>query len=222
MIQLWKNIEQSMSTHNRKFEIPNILSPSVKVFNGGLFHSSYSKQDIQVSNVDAEIRFRDSSFSSINLPEVKFSNMLPDEKLMIEPNVRGAIEQLLSHPELVNKNSKEIYITYKNRDRLKKIISCYLPDEEYCSVEEDFRKSDIIDNDIVLVGRGSFRVITVYSVEIDEYNVPKQYLTIILLDPYHLFLPSNHRNKSKGEIIEDTYGKVGKFGSHISKYFNFN
>ncbi len=211
-----------MSAHNIKFEIKNIVNPSVKVFNGGLFHNSYNKQNIRVSNVDAEIRFRDSSFSSINLPESKFSNMLPDDKLMIAPNVKGAIEKLLSHPELINRDSKEIFITDKNRDRLKKIISCYLPDEEYCSVEEDFRKSDIIDNDVVLVGRGSFRVITVYSVEIDEYKVPKQYLTIILLDPYHLFIPSKHREKSKVKIVEETYSEVGKFGSHISKYFSFN
>jgi hypothetical protein len=204
-----------------KIKVPSIFKekmPSVKICTDGFIRNNYDKQKISAQNVNAEIRFNPNSFDSINLPEIQFSNMLP-EKLMIPPRTKSAIEELKRNPGSVNINSREIDINRDYDDRMKKILTNYLSDEEFNNFTEDFRKSELKDDNIVYENHGDFRVITLYSVE-KEQDIYKQYLTIILLDPHHLFIPSRHNGKTKEEAVAKKYREVKNYSYHIKQHFS--
>lgn len=203
-----------------KIKVPSIFKekmPSVKICTDGLIRNNYDKQKISAQNVNAEIRFNPNSFDSINLPEIHFSNMLP-EKYLILPRTKSAIEELKRNPDSVNKNSREVDITRDYDDRMKKILINYLSDKEFRDFTNDFRKSELKDDSIVYENHGDFRVITLYSVE-KEQETYKQYLTIVLLDPYHLFIPSRHKGKTKEQAMNDKYREVKNYSYHIKQHF---
>lgn len=191
--------------------------PSVKICTDGFIRNSYDKQKISAQNVQAEVRFNPNCFDSINLPDIKFSNMLP-EKLMIPPRTKSAIEELKQNPDSVNINSKEIDTTRDYNGRMKKILTNYLSDDEFSNFTDDFRKSELKDDSIVYENHGDFRVITLYSVE-EVQEIHKQYLTVIMLDPHHLFIPSKHNGNNKEQAMIEKYREVKDYSYHIKYHF---
>lgn len=205
-------------------KIPQIFpdkNPLVSIHTGGLIRNSYKKPDISAKNVQAKVRFKSNSFDSINISEIEFSNML-DDKILIPPRTRSAINKLVKNPDIININSKSIN-TYNDHDnRMRKILEHYISNEEFDTFCDDFRKSELKDENIVYDEHGDFRVITLFSVEKENDKDFQQYLTVILLDLYHLFLPSKHRGKSKEESKKANYNAVRHFSHHIKEHFFLN
>lgn len=72
--------------------------------------------------------------------------------------------------------------------------------------------------------RGSFRAICLYRIEPKTHKKQrhsKHFLNVLLLDPYHLFIPSSFNGLTSDEYLEQTYDKVGHFTESLSDVVNF-
>ena len=140
------------------------------------------------------------------------------------------LKKIIDEPSIIQRNSSRI--TIKNNDqgkRIKDILYNFL-DQAFVDFHEFyFRKSSILDNfNILSPHEGRFRVICVYTIKSSSHKKErtKHYLEVVLLDPYHLFIPS--KLKIKDEItgkdilldsvqaMERTYEQVKDYNREFS------
>lgn len=155
---------------------------------------------IDFKDIKLEVVFKDCSKKFVNLPALKFSNKKSefgaDSKTML------CLKKIIDEPSIIQRNSSRI--TIKNNDqgkRIKDILYNFLEQAFVDFHESYFRKSSILDNfNILSPHEGRFRVICVYTIKSSSHKKErtKHYLEVVLLDPYHLFIPS--KLKIKDEI----------------------
>ena len=196
-----------------------------KVFNS-VTYTPPNKIDFK--NINLEVVFKDCSKKFINLPDLKFSSMksesAPDSKTVL------CLKKFINKPSIIQTNSSQINI--KNNDqgkRIKDILYNFL-DEDFVNFHESyFRKSSILDNfNILSPHEGRFRVICVYTIKPSSHKKEKlkHYLEVVLLDPYHLFIPSKFWGKDKKtgkdrlfsseEAMNRTYEQVKDYNREFS------
>lgn len=168
-----------------------------KVFNS----ESYTPPNsIDFKDVKLEVVFKDCSKKFINLPNLKFSNK--KNELGADSKTMLCLKKIIDEPSIIQRNSSRI--TIKNNDqgkRIKDILYNFLEQAFVDFHEFYFRKSSILDNfNILSPHEGRFRVICVYTIKSSSHKKErtKHYLEVVLLDPYHLFIPS--KLKIKDEI----------------------
>lgn len=191
----------------------------VKVKQRNWITESYNPYDIEFQRVSPKVELHESVKISFNLPDLMFSNMIPTlEQTAIDPLVEIGFNKLQSDPSILLNNCNPVDYRGKNKDRIKNILCKYVGTPTFDEFSDYFRKSDLISN---LAGkRGCFRVVCLYIIEPKTHRRQrhsKHILRAILLDPYHLFLPSKLGEKSAEEMKIETYKKVSKFSVHIGE-----
>lgn len=148
---------------------------------------------IRAKSAQAQVKWLDNHLDCFNIPDVFFTNMLCEEKILVDPFIIEGLDMLKKNPEIVLNQSSQVKYNEKELrgQRIRKIISQYLPDEVFLEFEDNFRKTDIRTNCSISL-RGTFRVISLINLENKQW-----YVYIIFLDPYHLFLPSEDSKKKK-------------------------
>lgn len=199
-------------------------------FQNKVFNSvTYSPPNrIDFKDIKLEVVFKDCSKKFVNLPALKFSNMKcefgADSKTML------CLNKFVNEPSIIQSNSSRI--TIRNNDQGKRIkdILYHFLDQSFVDFHElYFRKSSILDNfNILSPHEGRFRVICVYTIKPSSHRRErtKHYLEVVLLDPYHLFIPSKIWGKdeitgkdrlfSSEEAMDQTYEQVKDYNREFS------
>ena len=203
--------------------------PKIK-FQDKIFNSeSYTPPNkIDFKDIKLEVVFKKCSKKFVNLPSLKFSNMKSelggDSKTML------CFKKIINEPSIIQNNSTQINI--KNNDqgkRIKDILYNFL-DKTFVDFHESyFRKSSILDNfNILSPHEGRFRVICVYTIKPSSHKKErlKHYLEVVLLDSYHLFIPSKlcdkdeitgkNRLLTSVEAMNRTYEQVKDYNREFS------
>ncbi|HFI0215593.1 TPA: hypothetical protein ACGO43_001946 [Streptococcus suis] len=178
--------------------VRELVVDSVKSFNVG------------APSVKAKVQLSDVAKTCYNLPSLSFSNHYPknlDEGADF-PNVVKAFEQLNESLDCIKTYMSQVDHDRANSERIEEILKKYVG-AGYDSYAGLFYKSDIRTNHL-LSDRGSFRVISLYTVEPKtdrRQKHSKHNLTILFFDPYHLFIPSS-------DYGIEIYKKVCNFSGH--------
>lgn len=178
--------------------VRKLVVDSVKSFNVG------------APSVKAKVQLSDVAKTCYNLPSLSFSNHYPknlDEGADF-PNVVKAFEQLNESLDCIKTYMSQVDHDRANSERIEEILKKYVG-AGYDSYAGLFYKSDIRTNHL-LSDRGSFRVISLYTVEPKtdrRQKHSKHNLTILFFDPYHLFIPSS-------DYGIEIYKKVCNFSGH--------
>lgn len=166
------------------------------------------------------VELMDCAKNSVNIPEVKFSNMIPRlEEKAVDSHIEIAIEKLKDNPDILLDTNEPIRYGGKNKDRIKSILCEYVSEEIFDECSDYFRKSDI-RTDILLKNRGAFRVIALYLVEPRRHKKQKHskhYLKVTIIDPYHLFIPGRHNGLTPEEYTEHVYSETENYSRHIGE-----
>lgn len=215
--------------HNEQFSV-NVFGVSPKKqskikFQNKVFNSAtYTPPNtIDFKDVKLEVVFKDCSKKFVNLPALKFSNKKSefgaDSKTML------CLKKIIDDPSIIQSNSSQINI--KNNDqgkRIKGILYNFL-DQAFVDIHEFyFRKSSILDNfDILSPHEGRFRVICVYTIKSSSHKKErtKHYLEVVLLDPYHLFIPSKLKIKDEitgKDILLDSVQAMDRTYEQVKDY----
>lgn len=215
--------------HNEQFSV-NVFGASPKKqskikFQNKVFNSAtYTPPNtIDFKDVKLEVVFKDCSKKFVNLPALKFSNKKSefgaDSKTML------CLKKIIDDPSIIQSNSSQINI--KNNDqgkRIKGILYNFL-DQAFVDFHEFyFRKSSILDNfDILSPHEGRFRVICVYTIKSSSHKKErtKHYLEVVLLDPYHLFIPSKLKIKDEitgKDILLDSVQAMDRTYEQVKDY----
>lgn len=194
-------------------------------FQNKIFNSeSYTPPNaIEFKDVKLEVVFKDCSKKFINLPALKFSNKKSefgaDSKTML------CFKKIIDDPSIIQRNSSRI--TIKNNDqgnRIKNILYNFLEHDFVDFHEFYFRKSSILDNfNILSPNEGRFRVICVYTIKSSSHKKErtKHYLEVVLLDPYHLFIPSKLKIKDEitgKDILLDSVQAMNRTYEQVKDY----
>lgn len=170
--------------------------------------------------VKLNIKLMDCAKNSINIPDFEFSNMLPSlDENAADPYINMAIEKAKGNPKILLDTDDPVRYTGKNKDRIKAILCEYVSEELFDLHSDYFRKSDI-NTDVLLGKRGAFRVISLYLIEPKKYKNQrhsKHFLHVILMDPYHLFLPSKYNGLTADEYRNSTYTEIKEYNRHIGE-----
>lgn len=181
----------------------------------------YDPYNLQ-EKVRPKVEYLDCAGDSINLPDIHFSNMLPSmEQRALDSYIEMAFEKIESNPTVLLSSNSPIRYSGKHKDRIKSILLEYLDEENFDFCCDYFRKSDIV-TDILLGNRGAFRVISLYLVEPKTHKHQKHskhYLKVVLLDPYHLFIPSRHKNLTSEQYKHQTYSEISSYTGHVKDSF---
>lgn len=159
-----------------------------------LVTDTIERQRVDAPPVDTAICLSKNATKCFNIPNLEFSNCLPlnlDEGAT-PPNVITAFNKLNDDFNIIKSHIKPIHTNGKYENRIEQILKKYLDEEEYNSYSDFFYKSDVRTSDL-LCDRGSFRVISLYTVEPKRdrrQRHSKHKLVILFFDPYHLFIPS--------------------------------
>lgn len=215
--------------HNEQFSV-NVFGVSPKKqskikFQNKVFNpATYTPPNtIDFKDVKLEVVFKDCSKKFVNLPALKFSNKKSefgaDSKTML------CLKKIIDDPSIIQSNSSQINI--KNNDqgkRIKGILYNFL-DQAFVDIHEFyFRKSSILDNfDILSPHEGRFRVICVYTIKSSSHKKErtKHYLEVVLLDPYHLFIPSKLKIKDEitgKDILLDSVQAMDRTYEQVKDY----
>ncbi|HEM5249545.1 TPA: hypothetical protein U1346_002207, partial [Streptococcus suis] len=149
--------------------------------------------------------FLDSAKVFKNIASLKFTNKranIGDE----DPQTILCLTKFLSNVNVIKSNSKSITIGANAQgNRMKQILyefldSSFVDSHDYC-----FRKSAIQEDfDVTNIHNGRFRVICLFRIKPPEHKKEKikYFLEVVLLDPYHLFIPSQLKiqNSNSGKI----------------------
>lgn len=185
-----------------------------------LITEDYNPYDLHISKVKPKIQFDGNSKRSTDIPDLKFSNKLPSiEQRAVDSYIKIAINSLKNNPEILKESYGHVDYSGKYMNRIKTILSQYITEDKFDEICDYFIKSDI-KTGILLKDRGAFRVISFYQVEPKKdkrQRRSKHYLNVVMLDPYHLFIPSRHNGKSSEEYLEEVYNEICEFPDHIEK-----
>ncbi|HEL0020507.1 hypothetical protein KUF89_05320 [Streptococcus equi subsp. zooepidemicus] len=171
---------------------PNPKIPIVSVRE--LVIDSVESFKVDAPLVKAKVQLSDVAKTCYNIPKLSFSNHYPknlDEGADF-PNVIKAFEQLNKSLDCIKTYMSQVDHDRANSERIEEILKKYVG-AGYDSYAGLFYKSDIRTNHL-LSDRGSFRVVSLYTVEPKTDRRQKHsihYLTILFFDPYHLFIPSS-------------------------------
>ncbi|HEM5301494.1 TPA: hypothetical protein U1366_002249 [Streptococcus suis] len=187
------------------------INPSKKTykikFQDNIFNSEVYKSPSQINLKDTkvEVVFLDSAKVFKNIASLKFTNKranIGDE----DPQTILCLTKFLSNVNVIKSNSKSITIGANAQgNRMKQILyefldSSFVDSHDYC-----FRKSAIQEDfDVTNIHNGRFRVICLFRIKPPEHKKEKikYFLEVVLLDPYHLFIPSQLKiqNSNSGKI----------------------
>lgn len=196
---------------------PNIkIKPSeqsVNIKTKKMITDSYEELDINAHNIDANVIIDERSLSGIRLEEINFTNLVSDEKYLIDPYVDSAIKLLFENKNILTKECGPVKFSGVHKERIEKILTYFLSDEEVKGNIDYFMKTDIIPGGILTgLGRGLVRGVCLYQVEPEsgEHN-----LKLILVDIYHLFIPSGKdysshytKNRLHNKELSQHYGSM--------------
>ena len=206
--------------HNEQFSV-NVFGVSPKKqskikFQNKVFNSAtYTPPNtIDFKDVKLEVVFKDCSKKFVNLPALKFSNKKSefgaDSKTML------CLKKIIYDPSNIKNNDQG--------KRIKGILYNFL-DQAFVDFHEFyFRKSSILDNfDILSPHEGRFRVICVYTIKSSSHKKErtKHYLEVVLLDPYHLFIPSKLKIKDEitgKDILLDSVQAMDRTYEQVKDY----
>lgn len=197
-VQIFNNLTVSPKPNTLTVSDRALVVDSVKSFNVG------------APSVKAKVQLADVAKTCYNLPNLSFSNHYPknlDEGANF-PDVVKAFEQLNESLDCIKTYMSQVEHNRYNSERIEEILKKYVG-AVYDSYAGLFYKSDIRTNHL-LSDRGSFRVISLYTVEPmtdRRQKHSKHYLTILFFDPYHLFIPSS-------DYGTEIYKKVCNFSGH--------
>lgn len=181
----------------------------------------YNPFDLE-TKVAPRVIMLDCMKKSIKLDSHHFTNMLPDiENQALESHIELALEKMKENPGILFETNNPIRYSGKNKERIEELLTKYVSEDEFNKNCDYFRKSDV-KTDALLENRGSFRVIGLYTIKPKTH--PKQkhskhYLNVILLDPYHLFIPGKHNGLTAEEYKIKVYSEVSENTKHIGDYY---
>ena len=172
--------------------VRNLVVDSVKTFN------------VDAPSVKAKVQLSCDAKICYNLPNLSFSNhyLINSDEGADFSHVLKAFDQLNESLDYIKTYTTPVNHDRDNSERIEEILKKYIG-EKYDSYMGLFYKSDI-RTDYLLSNRGSFRVVSLYTVEpITDRSQKhsKHYLTILFFDPYHLYIPSlDYRTKIYKEV----------------------
>lgn len=158
-----------------------------------LLFDSVETYRLDIPIVKTKVQLSEDVRKCYKLPELFFSNHYPknlDEGTCFSDTIQ-AFDQLNNSLDCIKNHIAPVRHDLENSPRIEKIIKKYLG-SEYDKYINLFYKSDIRTGPL-LSNRGSFRVVSLYTVEPKNdkrQRHSKHYLTILFFDPYHLFIPS--------------------------------
>lgn len=181
--------------------------------------TKYDPYDLD-KRVKPKIELLESAKKSVNISNINFSNMLPAlEESPIDSYIEIAIDKLKENPNILLDSCHPIIYNGDHKERIKDILLEYIPEEDFDEHSDYFRKSDVRTS-ALLETRGAFRVVGIYLIEPKKHKKQKHskhYLKIVLIDPYHLFIPSRHNGLTAEEYKTSTYSTVSAYSRHIGE-----
>lgn len=169
---------------------------------------------IPVTHAKVKVKFSEKCGNSVRLPDLKFTNCIPvnvDEG-SLESSVEMAFGMLHSNPQSIKSFCEPVTLSGKNKQRIERVISNYLDEDTIRDSSDLLYKSDLraasINN-----SRSSFRVVSLYAVEPRKHKQQKHskhILSVIFVDPYHLFIPSKDFGVSHYDKVKDFTGDAAK------------
>lgn len=183
---------------------------------------------INFNEVKVEIVFLNSAKTFKNLPHLKFTNK--KNGIEVDSQTIICLQKLLANPDIIRQNSTMITIDASVKgNRIRKILKEFLDEQFVDNHEYCFRKSPIQDDlDVTNWKNGKFRVICLYRIKPPTHKKEKlkHYLEVVLLDLYHLFIPSKLKIEDKktkevrcltsNEAMLETYETVKDYSDNFS------
>lgn len=142
------------------------------------------KPDIDFLNADVK--------KSMQLPEHLFTNFLSHKT---DQDIKTGVFEVINNPSVAD--SKKVDKVRMN----KKIIECIRLYYEDLDEDSILFKSNLFD------AIGSSKPVRIFTIPEFDPSIPKATYKIVLIDPFHLVIPSEYRDKSKLEMESDTYRK---------------
>lgn len=162
---------------------------------------------------EKEIRFfNEQSITSKESKQDKFTNFLyEDTDILILERIMSFLSDITMLKDL---NSTTV--SFKNdekAERISNIIKLYISDFEISSKDEDrIRKAPIVSR---LNTNENVRVYFMINDNFDTYE-------IILIDPFHLVIPSDYKKKKAKQVLNETYNANQYNGECISSLMKKN
>ncbi|GIP60598.1 hypothetical protein [Paenibacillus woosongensis] len=152
-----------------------------------------------------EISFLNDDVKKSNkLHDYYFTNFISSKT---EQSIKTCIYDIYSDPNVVDTpNASEVTINKKIQECLK----LYLPQVPVGAL---IIKSNLID------GLGAPKPFRVFSIMEFQHNPPKAISKIVLIDPFHLVIPSQHNGKQKRTVESEVY--KSNMNNHICMYDYF-
>lgn len=196
---------------------------------------SYNAHDINSSNITPKVNLLKDCGNSFHIEPLMFTNMLPNiiDGNVLDPKIEFCFSTLIENPAIITNKYSPVRHSGVNEKRIETILSKQLGEDKFNELKGLFYKSDI-ENQLNRtkedkLDRGSFRVISVYEIapiEHKKQKKPKHYLNVILLDPFHLLIPSGVYDESNNYIEKEkahlqTYTLHKNNFRHVHECFKF-
>jgi hypothetical protein len=146
---------------------------------------------------------------SINSKEYKFTNFLSNKT---NHSITSRIQELAEDPSILNNDS---VMTVNMNEKIKSCINLY------CEIDSDdnpiIYKSELRD---IFGTRNSLRIFCMIDIVMVE-NSPKAINKIVLIDPFHLVIPSQHNGMTKEKAEAYVYRENSGNTLCLSKYISW-
>lgn len=138
--------------------------------------------------------------------DLEFSNFV-DEKLKCDPQIKNCLQDLLNDPKKKLNNEKQRLVTStphfrENLKRLKKLI--FNANNFGEKFEESYQEGDeegLLESRFegAISGHGSVRVFSVFE---DDLVNNKLVFVVLLVDPYHMGIPTANKNQKSFDEVK--------------------
>lgn len=170
--------------------------------------------------------FRNKLFKCFNIEDELFTNLLPSEFYEIESYIEEGLKALQNTPSLISMSKQkvpasQVYYRGEFKEHIKNIVGFY--DKDYdCdgqlvdSLLDGFIWKSKIESP--LGDSGALRLISLYSKDLETGS---NYMDLLFVDFYHLFIPSRHKQKSANVTRQNIYLQKRNRNAQVSeKYFS--
>lgn len=211
-----------MSSNSRRFKVDlnaGNSRTSLGIEGSGLsLMNDHHATDLNAHNAKAQIAFLSKCKESVKLNNLYFSNFLADRLNVLGGFIDSGIQGLCENPECVNREIKNIKLSYSNGERIQAIVERILGKDVLSEYQDGIFETDItFGND--LYQRGKFRAFLLYAVNDPGEESESQWLVVFLLDPYHLVCPVAVGKKDADQVMKEEFLRVKDYTTSINEIF---
>lgn len=140
---------------------------------------------LNVHNADAQVAFLETCRKCLKITDLSFSNYIPNDMWLNGDRIEKDVQAICREPALIKRRTTPV----RMNQRIEKILLQHLPVDLVHEYRDGIREADMDNYAMQLTRRGAFRAFLIYAISNPGSDKAKNWLVVVLFDPYHLVFP---------------------------------